>query len=332
MKRFLARRWFLLVLIVLLAIGFGAAPALHPAIEGLDHAPIVALVIFCMAFPLDADAMWSAIRRPGGTLLALGVNLLLLPPAAYAASLLLPPSLAPGLVIAGCIPSTLASSAVLTRRAGGADSIPLLVMMITNLSCFLVAPAWLAVLTTTSEAAASFGDMALGLATKVVAPVVAAQLLRQVRPIGRWATANKTPLGVVAQVGLLTVVLLGAINSGVRLRANDALATVTAGDWVVMPVVVVALHVVALAATLWGARRLALSPEDSIAAAFAGSQKTLMVGLQIALDYFPTAPILPLVIYHVGQLIVDSFVADAWQGKTHGAADAASTENDASDR
>ena len=46
------------------------------------------------------------------------------------------------------------------------------------------------------------------------------------------------------------------------------------------------------------------------AVGFAGSQKTLMVGLTLAIEYFPQAPILPVVAYHVCQLLVDTLVAD----------------------
>ena len=50
---------------------------------------------------------------------------------------------------------------------------------------------------------------------------------------------------------------------------------------------------------------------DSIAVAFAGSQKTLMVGAYVALAVGPLA-ILPMVAYHAVQLFVDTLIADRW--------------------
>jgi sodium/bile acid cotransporter 7 len=47
-----------------------------------------------------------------------------------------------------------------------------------------------------------------------------------------------------------------------------------------------------------------------IAVAIAGSQKTLMVALHIATTYFGGLAVLPAVVFHVGQLAVDTLIAD----------------------
>ena len=48
-----------------------------------------------------------------------------------------------GILVVGAIPSTLASAAVWTRRAGGNDAVAILGTIVTNLSCFVVTPVWL---------------------------------------------------------------------------------------------------------------------------------------------------------------------------------------------
>ena len=48
---------------------------------------------------------------------------------------------------------------------------------------------------------------------------------------------------------------------------------------------------------------------DQIGVAFAGSQKTLMVGLAIAIEFGGLA-VLPMVAYHVEQLLIDTVLAD----------------------
>jgi sodium/bile acid cotransporter 7 len=53
---------------------------------------------------------------------------------------------------------------------------------------------------------------------------------------------------------------------------------------------------------------LGFSREDRIAVGIAGSQKTLMVGLQMGLEI--KLSILPIVVYHVGQLLLDTIIAD----------------------
>jgi sodium/bile acid cotransporter 7 len=54
-----------------------------------------------------------------------------------------------------------------------------------------------------------------------------------------------------------------------------------------------------------------MTREDRIAVGISGSQKTLMVGLQVAIA--SQLLILPMVVYHVGQLIVDTIIADRWR-------------------
>ena len=54
------------------------------------------------------------------------------------------------------------------------------------------------------------------------------------------------------------------------------------------------------------------SESDRLAIAFAGSQKTLMVGLAIALEFGGLA-ILPMLAYHVEQLLLDTVLAGRYQ-------------------
>ncbi|MCA9153063.1 MAG: bile acid:sodium symporter, partial [Planctomycetales bacterium] len=58
------------------------------------------------------------------------------------------------------------------------------------------------------------------------------------------------------------------------------------------------------------ARASRMAREDCIAVAIAGSQKTLMVGLHVAITYYSGLAILPMITYHVGQLFLDTLIAD----------------------
>jgi solute carrier family 10 (sodium/bile acid cotransporter), member 7 len=147
-KKFLIHRWFLISLAVVLLVGM----AFHSALEPLSEIRafrngVVATVLFLMALPLEARAVWQSLRRPLAPLLGVTVNLLLLPIFAWFVSLGLSPTWAVGLYVAAATPCTLASAAVWTRRAGGNESVAILVTIITNLSCFVVTPLWLWILT-----------------------------------------------------------------------------------------------------------------------------------------------------------------------------------------
>jgi len=270
--------------------------------------------MFVMALPLGVQAMGRALRRPVPPVLAVSMNVVAVPLAAWAVAAtlgrwnLLSDDMASGLLVAGATPCTLASAAVWTRRAGGNDAVALLVTIITNLGSFVITPFWLLV-TTGQQIDVSFLDMAAKLALLVVAPIVAAQLLRRHRPTGEWATRQKIPLSVTAQIGILAMVLLGSIGAGLKLEGD--LSRLVGLDIAVMIVAVMAIHLGVLWLGMFFARLLRQRREDRIAVGIAGSQKTLMIGLHMATTYFPeTLAMLPMIVYHAGQLLADTVISD----------------------
>src|SRR5262249_29507311 len=78
-----------------------------------------------------------------------------------------------------------------------------------------------------------------------------------------------------------------------------------------MVAIVLTVHVVVLVCGILLARGLRFTPENQIAVGLAGSQKTLMVGLQISLEL--GVSVLPMITYHVGQLLIDTIVVDRWR-------------------
>ena len=320
MKGFFVRRWFLVALLLVLGVGFCCSARLAPALKGLPsdwRSWWVAGVMFFMALPLDASAMWRAMRRPGATLLAVAMNFLAVPAVAWAISpllLALSRDLGFGLLIAAAVPSTVASAAVWTRRAGGNDAVALMVTMVTNLGCFLVTPMILLLTAGTRIESGSLDPIPMmqRLSLVVVVPVLAAQLLRMSKPLGRWAERQKTALGVVCQLGMLTMVFAGVVRSGDVL---DGVGGPRPGPhvWLAMIGCVLLVHLTTLWAGYLLAGVLGMAREDRIAVGFSGSQKTLLVGLSIALDYaavFGQLALLPMVAYHVSQLLTDTIIAD----------------------
>jgi sodium/bile acid cotransporter 7 len=152
--------------------------------------------------------------------------------------------------------------------------------------------------------------MTTRLALLVVTPTVLAQLIRLHRPAGAWATRHKVPLAVAAQCGILTMVFVGATGAGLKLASREIVVGWL--DWVTMPAATLGVHLAILFTGHGLGRMLGVGREDRIAVGFAGSQKTLMVGLDVSLKYFAHQPlaVLPMIVYHVGQLVADTVVAD----------------------
>jgi sodium/bile acid cotransporter 7 len=306
MLAFLAHRWFLIGLVAVLVAGILWPVAMAPVARWFPGDVILATVTFVMALPLETGALWRAVRQPGPAWLAVGINSGLAPPLGWLASLVLTKELGVGLILSTTVPSTLSSAAVWTRRAGGNDAIAFLVTMITNLSCFIVIPAWLAMLVGI-HTDIGFGNIVWTLVLYVVVPIVVAQLLRQWRMVGGWATRHKNALSTLAQIGVLMMVFVGAVECGNRLAVADA--AVTSLDIVVLIAAVVFVHLALLLLGFAFSRALRFSREDGIGVAISGSQKTLMVGAYLAMAVGPLA-ILPMVAYHATQLVIDTLVAD----------------------
>jgi len=307
MHRIVTRHWFVLMLAVMLGAGLLAPSRLATVTRLLPRDGLLSATMFFMALPLEVALIWHAVRRPQGVLLGIAINSGLLPLVAWLVSLTLRPDLAAGLLVAGAVPSTLASAAVWTRRAGGNDAIAALVTLITNFSCFLVTPFWLW-LTTGTRSEISGTQMALELMLVVVVPMILGQLARLYRPLAAWATHHKPGLSIVAQWGILSMVLVAAVEAGLKLEKGEVSAGLAV--WLTILASVVVVHVAALAAGHALAALLGLSRSDRIAVGFAGSQKTLMIGVNTALESFGGLAIFPMIAYHVCQLLIDAIVAE----------------------
>lgn len=312
LKEFLAKRWFLLSLVVVFALGL----IVHEeCATWADHEPfrnaVVFTVLFLMAVSLSLKALSSGIRRPRGTLLAVAMNYGVLPLILWAVTCLIGnpefKGLRDGLLVIAVTPCTLVSAAVWTRRAGGNDSIAIMVTLITNLLCFVIAPLWLLLFFGTNvELKTPFSEMVLKLGLLVVLPMVLAQLTRTHRRWANWATENKSKLGIAAQCGILAMVFLGAIKVGPEMVGENAGHGITLIG--IALAVVLFVHIVVFWLGIASGGWLKLSREDAVAVGFAGSQKTLMIGLLICLDL--DFLVIPIVLYHASQLIVDTLFAD----------------------
>lgn len=254
--------------------------------------------------------MWRTACHPTAPLLGVGMNSVALPLFAWLVvatigKALLGRELSLGLLVAAATPCTLASAAVWTRRAGGNDAVSIMVTVITNASCFLVTPFWL-LLTTGRQAELDPLGMISKLALVVVLPMTVAQLVRLARRVGHWTTRNKTPLGVLAQLGVLTMIFFGSIQTAQQFAVAETHPGLS--QLITLLICVIGIHVLTLWAGMLAASALKVARPDQIAVGLAGSQKTLMVGLQVSIEL--GFNIIPMVAYHISQLLVNTLIAD----------------------
>ncbi|MCC9599707.1 bile acid:sodium symporter [Stieleria sp. JC731] len=307
MLRTIRSQWFLIALAIVYLVGhFGAEQFVDLASKSGLRSVILLCVMWAMGITLRPDAIGRSVRHPSASLLAIGMNMIGVPLLCLPAMWSLPTEYAGGLFVAGLVPCTLASASVWTRKAGGDDSIAMVTTVVTNLACIAIVPMGVQIVLAMQTRVAPLAQMEK-LLWFVVLPLVVAQLMRRMG-LAAWADRNKKRLSLFAQMGILAMVFFGAIVSqsyGDRGSAGDAIVIVS------VIIAAVSVHLAALTIAYLWARVIKLPREEQIAVSFAGSQKTLMVGLQIAIDC--GVSVLPMMIYHIGQLICDTIVASRFR-------------------
>ncbi|MEZ6065067.1 MAG: bile acid:sodium symporter [Planctomycetaceae bacterium] len=344
MIEFLKRRWFLLALVIVISTGqlLGSQASsfvqttLLPPFGGAAKSLLVGLVLLCMSVTLDGRRFRDALLRPLPVILAIAINIVMIP---LGARLLMPLQLAPdfaiGLLIAAAVPCTLAAASVWTRRAGGNDAVSLLATMLTNGLCFLYTPFWLK-LFSDSSAEIDPWELVRKLLLTAMLPIALGQMIRLRRPWAVTADRAKVPLGVVAQAVILVIVFVASCEAGLRFGPHATTSTPPPG-WLAVAVVVMSamsLHLAAMIIAVLVGRILNIHRENLIAVAFAASQKTLPIGVLIATDphTFGTAypwAVYPMLIFHAGQLFIDTTIADRVRSRWDATADSSSNSSTA---
>lgn len=324
---------FLILLVISLAVGWMGSATIGPvaSIPGLRPA-IVFAVLLIAGLTLQTRSVRDAVKHPRPTLVAIAINALGIPLLAAISILVLrrhgwSADWAAGLWVAAIAPCTLASAAVWTRRAGGNVAVAMMTTVVTNLACVVTIPlaihwAPLPIAGATSvEAWTQVQKIALG----VVLPMAAGWVIRQ-RGAESWIDRHTTATRVLSQMGILTMVAFGGaasaaaptsvtpgagISQAAESLANSPSEAILGSFWggiSALLLAAVGIHIAGLAIA-WAISRLGgANRADAIAAAISGSQKTLMVGLQIAIDL--GVSVLPMLIFHVAQLVIDTVVAD----------------------
>ncbi len=275
---------------------------------GLAVAPwsrqLVIAVMFLMSVTLPAERLRAAVGNVRGWGAAFGVGYFVLPLLCGVLGHWLfatEPGPLAGMVILGALPCTLASATVWTRLAGGDDALALTYTVLSNLASLVFIPAYL-LLFLGSALDVPTTRLLTDLSIVVLAPVAVGQAVRHL--LGARVDRAKLAISRVAQGLVLTIVLVAVSNMSGEIHAQP-------GTVARLALLGALVHTAALALGHGVAARLGCSRAERIAVGFSGSQKTLFIGVFLAREYFPTAPLalLPITAYHVLQLVIDTAVA-----------------------
>lgn len=328
MKSFAARHWFLigLALAILagmrIGIGLGESansPAMRVWFENSARA-LTAVVLFLMSFTLDSRKLADALRSPRAVLWATFVSYAIVPLLAWPVSQWQSNSdYLLGVIITASVPSTMASASVWTRKAGGNDAVSLLVTILTNGLCFLVTPLWLGTLIGTAVPL-NTRKLIEDLIVSALLPIALGQAARQLSSLARFADRFKIALSNTAQVCILIIIFGSALRAGPKLASSSESGLTSL---LLVVISMAAIHMAAIAIAWWGGKLIRLSREDALAAAFAGSQKTLPIGAYLASRMAEQGAsglvVFPILVYHISQLVIDSLIAERAARRRSGA-------------
>jgi sodium/bile acid cotransporter 7 len=223
--------------------------------------------------------------------------------------MLAPESVRIGLILVASVPCTLSSAILWTRLAGGNEATALLTVLGTTFLSWFLTTAWLKILTgavVELDAVAIRLDLVLSL----IVPVVLGQALRLIPACSRGADRYKLLLGAISQCFVLAIVLKAAVTVGDKLQEDSVANASAIFAWSLS--LSVTLHLLTLAVGMVTSRWLGFDRGRQIAIAFSASQKTLQVSLVLYEQYFkekfPFA-VMPLLFYHIGQLLLDTVIA-----------------------
>ena len=229
-----------------------------------------------------------------------------------AGSAFLPPLLALGFLYLGVLPSTVQSATAYSSLAGGNVASSVVAAALINiLGVFVSAP--LFSLLAGSHGAVFHTDQLVKVATMLLLPFVAGQILQGFTRA--WVSGHRSLITIMdrASIGIAVYVAFsGAVEQGIWGKVDGA-------GWVGMLFGCALAMVFGYAGAWLLGAVLRLPRGDRIAMLFAGAQKSVAMGAPLATVIFPAASagivILPLLVYHLVQMIVAAPMATRLRGE-----------------
>ncbi|MDB5424131.1 MAG: putative Na+-dependent transporter [Phenylobacterium sp.] len=305
--------WYL-VLIITMGVAATLAPARGETAVWLGWVSKIAigLVFFLHGARLPREVVLRGLTHWRLHLVILAATFVLFPALCvgiiHLPAWISPPELASGIVLLGCLPSTIQSSIAFVGVARGNVSAAVAAASASNMLGVFLTPVLAGFLMHSSGSVSPGSFWAIVL--QLLAPFVAGQLLRPW--IGDFVAAHNKTLSKLDRGTILLIVYVafsGAVVGGVWSRLG-------ALDLVRLLVVCLALLGVVLAATTFAARALGFSKEDEIAIVFCGSKKSLASGAPIAAALLSPAvagvAMIPLMIFHQIQLMACAALAQRY--------------------
>lgn len=306
---FLKRNWFTLGILVMIALAF-VVPG-GGALNGGSRItnPVTVVLFLLIGLTLPSETILRDLRRVRLHLFVLGFIFLANPLYFFLTTRIFARAVEPaflvGIYALACLPTTISSCIVFTQTTGGNTAAAVFHSALSNMLGVFLSPLLLSILIRQAGRALPAAELAsilAGIGLRMLLPLAIGQLCRV--PLRAWATRRAWLLGTVSNLLILLIIYVAAASAAATPGVG---AILTRNAPVFLYLAVSAPLIVFLA--YGGARLAALRREDAITAVFAGSQKTIAMGIPLIAAYLAGQPevlgiaVLPIVFYHPWQLL-----------------------------
>lgn len=221
----------------------------------------------------------------------------------------LPPLVALGFLYAGVLPTTVQSATTYTSLARGAVAVSVIASALINLAAIIVSPALFALLAGRDGGVSLSGDLAIRIALILLLPFIVGQMVqRWARP---WVLRHPSGVKLMDQ-GAIAIAVYVAFSAAV---VDGIWSKLSGSDFAILGAGVTLMLVTGFGGAWLLGSALRLARPERAAVLFAGAHKSIAVGAPLAALLFPASAagmvLLPILVYHLAQLIVSAWIAPA---------------------
>jgi sodium/bile acid cotransporter 7 len=278
----------------------------------------VGLLFFLYGARLSPAAIWAGATHWRLQLLVFASTFVLFPIIGFAIGAVvkssLPVEITTGLIFVSLLPSTVQSSIAFTSIARGNVPAALCSASISNMLGVVLTPLLVSIAFPTPGGLS--GGTLRDIALQILLPFIAGQCARP--KIGGWLLRHRTLTSAVDR-GSVLVIVYAAFGAGMAEGVFQLVSAANLGIVLALDMIMLAL---VIAVTTFASRFLGFSTEDEIAIVFCGSKKSMAAGLPMANILFPSTTVglivLPLMIFHQGQLFVCAVLARRYAARLSG--------------
>ena len=271
----------------------------------------IALVFFIYGLKLNLESLRSGLKNYRLHLVIQGATYLVFPLFVWIAIQLFPsidPDIKSGIIFLSALPSTVSAAVVLVSIANGNVTAAIFNASISSLLGVIITPFWMIILSNSDSGQIDVFQTLYELSQKILLPVFLGMILH------RWLfpliQGMLSKLKYIDQLVIMCIVFTSFSKS----FSEGIFEPFKAKTLILLSLGLIALYALVLTLLFLIGRARKFSKKDQITLVFCGAQKSLVQGAVMGKVLFPdpwvlALVLLPLMVYHIQQLMIGSALA-----------------------